>query len=171
MAKFSNSLKAMGASAFVATSALVGAPATLSFEGMRLAPYYDSVGVKTWCAGETEVGYKKEFSLTECNLLYNIRYGYYSMQTTFFYNDTAKGLVTPEVHAAMVDMSYNVGLPTVKKSGMIRNLNAGNAKAACNYILQYKFAGGNNCSVPGNKICWGVWDRRVKMNQLCLKGT
>ena len=140
-------------------------------KGYGFAPYYDSVGVKTWCGGETEVGYKEKFTMTECNLLYNIRYGYYSMQTTFFYNDKAKEIVTPEVHASMVDMAYNVGLGKVKTSGMIKNLNAGNAKAACNVILQYKYAGGKDCSLPGNKTCRGVWDRRVKMNQLCLKGT
>lgn len=170
MAKFSNSLKSMGAAAFVTASAAIGAPATLSFEGMKLAPYYDSVGVKTWCAGETEVGYKEKFTLGECSLLYNIRYGWYSFQTTLFYNDKANAVITPEIHAAITDMSYNVGLNRVKTSGMVRKLNEGKAREACNVILQYKYAGKYDCSIPGNKVCWGVWDRRVKMNQLCLKG-
>ncbi len=170
MAKFTNSLKAMGAASFISLAALTGAPATLNFEGMRLAPYYDSVGVKTWCAGETEVGYKEKFTLAECNLMYNIRYGWYSYQTTLFYNETAKALVTPEVHSAMVDMSYNVGLPTVQKSSMIRLINKGDVRGACNAILMYKFAGGKDCSAPGNRSCPGIWDRRQKINKLCLSG-
>lgn len=170
MAKFTNSLKSMGTAAFIVASATVGAPATLNFEGMKLAPYYDSVGVKTWCAGETEVGYKEKFTLTECNLLYNIRYGYYSYQTTLFYNDKARAVVTPEIHAAMVDMSYNIGMGSVKKSSMVRHLNDGNALAACDAILLYKFAGGRDCSDPKNRTCRGVWDRRLKMNKLCHQG-
>lgn len=163
-------LKAMGMASFITASAVIGAPITLNNEGMKLAPYYDSVGVKTWCAGETEVGYKEKFTLEECSLMYNIRYGYYSYRTAMMYNSTASGIVTPEIHAAMTDMSYNVGLSTVEKSSMIRNLNTGKPVEACDAITLYKFAGGIDCSKPGNKTCPGVWDRRLKMQKLCKKG-
>lgn len=156
----------------VAASSVIGAPMTLNNEGVKLHPYYDSVGVKTWCGGETEIGYKEKFTRGECVGLFNIRYGYYSVVTTTFYNQTAQAVVTPEIHAAITDMSYNVGLPTVKKSGMIRNLNAGNPSAACHKILTYKKAGGRDCSLDkGNpKGCYGVWTRRVQMFNLCMKG-
>jgi len=170
VARFGNTLRVVGTAGFITLSTAIGAPATLGFEGMKLTPYYDSVGVKTWCVGETEMGYKEKFTEKECNYLYQVRYGYYSIQTTMMYNEKAKSVVTPEVHAAIVDMSYNVGLGQVKKSSMIRSLNDGNVTNACNAILKYKYAGGQDCSLPTNRTCRGVWERRKKMNELCLKG-
>lgn len=154
----------------VAASISLGAPMTLMNEGMKLKPYYDSVGVLTWCGGETEVGYKESFTKEECADLFYMRYGYYSYATAEFYNDKAEEVITPKIHAALTDMSYNVGLPTVKKSSMIRELNAGHPVAACNAILKYKFAGGRDCSAPGNKSCPGVWTRRQQIHKLCIEG-
>lgn len=162
----SRSIKALGLGAFVTLSATIGAPMTLEFEGTKLAPYYDSVGVKTWCTGETEVGYKEKFTKSECDFLYSVRYGYYSMTTQTYYNDRARGLITPEMHAAFTDMSYNVGLGAVKNSSMVRLINEGKPYQACAAILLYKKAGGQDCSIR-NSNCYGVWKRRLKMHTLC----
>ena len=87
------------------------------------------------------------------------------------YNDTAKAIVTPEIHAAMTDMAYNVGLGTVEKSSMIKRLNSGDSKGGCNAILLYKLAGGKDCSLPANKkVCGGIWSRRQEFNKICLRG-
>ncbi len=160
----------MGAGAFVTASALIGAPQTLGQEGMKLAPYYDSVGVKPWCAGETEVGYKTSLNHADCSLLYNIRYGYYSMRVMEFYSPKAQSTVTPEVHAAIVDTAYNVGLGAIQKSTIIRRANEGKTMAACDAILLYKYVGKHDCSLPGNKVCSGVWKRRLQMHTLCKRG-
>ena len=167
--KIKHGKKTGGFALVLASGAVIGGPLTLQHEGMKLAPYYDSVGVKTWCAGETEIGYKEEFTQAECAALFSIRYGYYSERTALFYNEKAKKIVTPEIHAAFVDMAYNVGLGAVGKSSMIRDINAGNPVGACNSILLYKRAGGKDCSIRTNG-CYGVWLRRLKMNELCLKG-
>jgi lysozyme len=161
--------KTGGFALVVAAGAAIGAPITLNNEGMKLVPYYDSVGVRTWCGGETEIGYKEKFTEQECVKLFGVRYGYYSDRTAMFYNDVAKTVVTPEIHASMVDMSYNVGLPTVQKSSMIRELNAGRPANACAAILLYNKAGGLDCRVRSNN-CYGVWDRRLKIKKLCMKG-
>jgi GH24 family phage-related lysozyme (muramidase) len=170
MKPFSFSGTKKGLAALISASIALGAPITLGYEGMKLKTYYDSVGVKTWCAGETEIGYKEQFTLQECNELYQVRYGYYSWRTSEFYNETAKKIVSPEVHAAFTDMSYNIGLGAVAKSSMIKLTNIGQVKQACNAILFYKFAGGQDCSQPFNKTCRGVWQRRLQMHQLCMKG-
>lgn len=161
--------KTGGFALVIAAGAAIGAPATLQHEGMRLIPYYDSVHVKTWCGGETEIGYKEKFTKEECGDLFAIRYGYYSERTSLFYNETAKKILSPEIHAAFTDMSYNVGISNVGKSSMVREINAGNAAKACDAILKYKIAGGKDCSIRANN-CYGVWDRRLKMNELCRKG-
>lgn len=166
----SNSLAAMGVAAFLSVATAIGAPVTMYKEGVRLTPYYDSVGKLTWCVGETEKGYKKKFTFEECGVLYTARYGYYSTRTQLMYNSKAAHVVTPKMHAAFTDMSYNVGIGRVSSSTMIKRLNAGDARGACDAILLYKYAGGFDCSTPGNKVCAGVWTRRVEMHKMCLEG-
>lgn len=166
-----NTLKSVGVAGFIAASAVIGGPATLSHEGMKLKPYYDSVGVKTVCGGETEYVEDRQYTLQECTNLYSMRYGYYSLKTAGFYNETAKAIVTPPVHAALTDMSYNVGLERVRTSGMIRNINRGDLLGTCAVILDYKRAGGKDCSKPENKrFCGGIWTRRQQMHSLCMSG-
>lgn len=155
---------------FLAMVVSIGSPMALKHEGMKLKPYYDSVGVLTWCIGETEVGYKKEFTEQECKALFTMRYGFYAKAVYSMYNDTAKEIVTPEFSAAMTDMAYNVGISAVRKSSMIREINAGNGVKACDAIKRYKYAGGKDCSKPNNRTCRGVWSRRLEMHELCLSG-
>jgi lysozyme len=147
----------------------IGAPLTVSFEGQSLVPYYDSVGVRTVCHGETEHVEDRQYTTAECKDRFDIQYGFYSFATARMYNSKAQSVLTPEIHAAMTDMSYNVGLGAVEKSTMIKELNAGNPAAACNAILLYNKAGGRDCRVRSNN-CFGVWDRRLKIHKLCMKG-
>lgn len=163
--------KTGGFALVVLSGAAIGGPITLQHEGMKLVPYYDSAKVLTWCGGETEIGYKEKFTEKECSDLFAIRYGYYSERTALFYNDTAKEIITPEIHASMVDMSYNLGLTAVKNSSMIRELNAGNASRSCLAILKYKYVSGRDCSQPENKkFCGGIWTRRQMIYNLCMDG-
>lgn len=163
----------IGVAAFVALSSAIGAPLTMNLEAVKLAPYYDSIGKLTWCAGETEVGYKNKFTFSECSTLFKMRYGYYSLRTAEYYNSVAREIVTPEMHASFVDMSYNIGLGGVKNSSMIRLINQGDYVGACKAILLYKRAGKiKDCSLTKGqaKGCYGVWDRRLQMSKFCLKG-
>jgi lysozyme len=162
----------LGMSAFITLAATFGAPATMVKEGVELAPYYDKIGNKvTWCAGETEVGYKEKFTFEECGLLYHMRYGYYSMRVGMMYSETAKATVTPQIHAALTDMAYNVGLSSVERSTMMKRANAGDLKGSCEAILLYKYAGGRDCSQPANKrFCGGIWTRRLEFNKMCMQG-
>lgn len=67
-----------------------------------------------------------------------------------------------------LDWVYQYGSGKWAKSSMRRNLLAGNHKAACNSLLLYKFSGGYDCSIPGNKVCAGVWTRNLERNRDCL---
>jgi lysozyme len=154
---------------FIFLASTIGAPKTLENEGIVLYPYYDSVGVLTWCGGETEVGYKEKFIKQECTALFNTRYNQYSAAVLPMYNETARDVVTPDIHVAFTDMAYNIGINGVRKSSMIRKINAGNPKSACDAILKYKYAGGRNCSIRSSN-CYGVWRRRLEMHKLCIEG-
>lgn len=169
MKNLNNVIAKVGLSAFITLSATVGAPYTAYKEGLRLKPYMDGGGVKTWCRGETEVNYKEEFTEQECDVMFYIRYGMYSKSVALMYNDTAKAVVTPRMHAALVDMAYNIGINGVRKSSMMRLFNAGQPAKACEAFLLYKYAAGQDCSDPKNRTCPGVWTRRKETHKMCLE--
>lgn len=151
---------------FIGLSNDKGAPLTAAFEGEVLGNYIDTVGVETWCIGETEVGrlehgYTKEY----CMSLFLSRYSQYSKRVYDCYDAKAKRYVTPSMHAAFTDVFYNAGATC--KSGMIRFSKTGNPVAACRNILDWKIAGGKDCSVRSNG-CYGVWSRRVRLYHICI---
>lgn len=67
-----------------------------------------------------------------------------------------------------VDMTYNIGPGAFCKSTMAKKLNAGDYKGACDAILLYKYANKNDCSTPNNKVCGGLWQRRLADHNKCL---
>ena len=155
------------AAVFLLETSAVGSPMTAEFEGMVLNNYLDSVGVETWCVGETQMGYLPEGNYTEefCMTLFNARYPQYAAQLFACYSDKMKHYVTPAMHAAFTDVYYNTGAKC--KTGMMRNLKKGKPIKACDYILRYKNAGGKDCSDRTNN-CYGVWDRRLKFHAKCI---
>lgn len=72
---------------------------------------------------------------------------------------------------AYVDMAYNIGSGAFCGSTMVKRLNAGDYTGACNAILMWKRVDQQDCSVPGNRICWGLWQRRLATHQQCLGPT
>lgn len=74
----------------------------------------------------------------------------------------------PVEYDTMVDFSYQYGVPTLCKSSIVREANAGNYVASCEAYLRYRFAAGYDCSTPGNKRCWGVWARQKQRYEACM---
>ncbi|XVJ69956.1 MAG: lysozyme [Rhizobacter sp.] len=68
----------------------------------------------------------------------------------------------------LVDFTYQYGVATTCSSSMVREINAGNYVAACNAYTLYKRSGGFDCSIPGNKVCAGVWKRSLERQTKCL---
>jgi len=68
----------------------------------------------------------------------------------------------------MVDFAYQYGIPKLCASTMVREANAGNYDASCKGYLLYKTSGGFDCSIPGNKICAGVWARNQARYRKCM---
>lgn len=152
--------------AFIGLSVDKGAPMTQEFEGTVLANYIDVVGVETWCTGETQMGrMEKGYTPEYCRMLFLMRYSQYSTQVYDCYDAKAKRYVTPAIHAAVTDVFYNAGANC--NSGMIRSLKNGDPVKACNSILNWRKAGGKDCSVRSSG-CYGVWDRRLKVYAMCI---
>lgn len=68
-----------------------------------------------------------------------------------------------------IDWVYQYGTGAWSKSSMRMELLAGDYAAACNALLKYKFSGGHDCSIPGNKVCAGVWKRQLERHQKCME--
>lgn len=66
-----------------------------------------------------------------------------------------------------IDFMYQYGQSNWEKSSMRRHLLKGEHKQACDALLRYRYAAGYDCSTPGNKRCWGVWERQLKRHAQC----
>lgn len=67
-----------------------------------------------------------------------------------------------------MDWIYQYGTGAWKSSSMRRELMAGNYKVACDALLLYKKSGGFDCSIPGNRVCKGVWTRQLERHAACM---
>lgn len=67
-----------------------------------------------------------------------------------------------------LDFTYQYGTAAFANSSMLRNLKAGQYKAACDSLLKYKFVAGRDCSVRSNG-CYGVWTRQVERHKKCIE--
>lgn len=68
-----------------------------------------------------------------------------------------------------MDFIYQYGSGTWNSSSMRKHLLAGQHRQACDALLRYRFAGGFDCSTPGNKRCMGVWTRQQERHKQCLE--
>lgn len=141
-----------GALAFALT--LVG-----GFEGVRLAAYRDPVGIPTICFGSTQgvqMGQRK--SMQECNALLASELAHYAAAVERCVNVP----MTEARWAAMISFTYNVGEGAFARSTLLRKLNAGDTRGACDELLRWDKAMG--IRLPG------LTARRQEERALCLQG-
>lgn len=149
-------------------------------EGLSLTAYKDSAGIPTICYGETKgVKMGQRATLSDCQ-----------KQLIESAGEHAKALdglpmqLSDVALIGSVDFIYNVGVAGFNGSAVKRHLKnldytaAGKAALAWRYISKYQqkspgtgwvYKGGNrwtfDCSqyINGqrNKVCWGLWERRV----------
>ena len=68
-----------------------------------------------------------------------------------------------------MDFVGQYGIGTWRAGSPRRDLLAGNYVQACHSLLKYKYAAGYDCSTPGNKRCWGVWQRQLNRHAKCME--
>lgn len=68
-----------------------------------------------------------------------------------------------------MDWIYQFGTGNWASSSMKKDILAGKHVQACNDLLAWKRSGGFDCSIPGNKVCAGVWTRQLARNKACLE--
>ena len=66
-------------------------------------------------------------------------------------------------------LGHNVGARAVCNSSIVPKVQRGDYDAACNTILEFKYATKKDCSIRSNG-CYGVWLDRIATHKLCMTG-
>ena len=146
-------LAASGAGAVVIAAAVAG-----TFEGVRHQAYSDVGGVSTICYGHTHGVYPgMTATQAECKawLTQDVQRADAGVQRC------VHEPLTDGQRAALDDLAYNVGAPTVCHSEMVRLINAGAKPGVwCKHILRYVYADG--------QVLPGLVKRRRAEYEICV---
>lgn len=144
-----------------AAAAVVALAVTLvkPWEGYEPEPYRDIVGVLTVCYGETRNIQPRRYSQAECEAKLNSRLGQYLMELS---NCVGVPLRRHE-WAALLSLSYNVGVQAICKSTLVRQINSGAPPGVwCQQFDRWVYAGGRKIR--------GLEKRRAAEKRMCLGG-
>lgn len=128
-------------------------------EGREYAPYRDIVGVLTVCDGITgpDVVPGKTYTDAECNAL--------SLKHVEDHGAKLLQCITVRItqgyYDAITSWAYNVGVGAACGSTLIRLLNQGEYRAACDQLMRWNKAGGREVR--------GLTNRRMQERALCLR--
>lgn len=138
---------------------VIAIPLVADHEGKENKAYRDPVGIVTICHGHTATARMGQVkSDAECRaLLHRELSGSFTAL-----NRTVRVPVTEEQAAALASLVYNIGETKFRNSTLLKKLNAGDTKGACNEFLRWQYAGG--------KPLFGLAIRRADERALCLSG-
>lgn len=138
-------------------------PLVAKWEGLSLTPYFDIVGVRTWCHGETEGTPLPRYTEAECaEMLRSRLMVYHKRLLPYFTRETIAKRLPPKRHAAFDSLSYNVGTAGAGRSTAVRRLNDGIIAGSCAAIGWWNKAGG--------RVIRGLVNRRSEETALCMVG-
>jgi lysozyme len=143
-------------------------------EGNRNQAYQDVGAVWTICRGHARDVHAGDYKTDPvCDELFNED----MLGELEFLQDVVTVPVTLPRISALADTSFNIGHKAFKNSTMLRKLNAGDTRGACDELTKsWVYAGRlpdgrkRDCRVKSNG-CHGLVDRRERMRERCLRGT
>ena len=68
-----------------------------------------------------------------------------------------------------MDFVFNLGGANFCRSTLVRRLNSGDHKGACDEILRWIYVDGKDCRITASN-CYGIVRRRNEEHNLCLQG-
>ena len=153
-----NNALAIGSGALIGAGAIL-IPVLQGYEGLVLKAEPDPVGIPTICYGHTEgVRLGDSMSKQECDYLLAIEVMDYMKAVDFMVT-----VDMPETRlAALSSFAYNVGTENLRKSTLLKLLNAGHTREACNELKRWVYAKG--------KKLRGLAIRREDERKMCLEG-
>ena len=130
-----------------------------AFEGGFHHAYLDPPGIPTICYGSTK-GVKLYTTATDqqCAALL----GKDVRDAEKAVNDLVKVRISDKTKAALVSFVFNVGRGNFAKSTLLKKLNSGDIKGACNELPRWVYSGGKKLN--------GLVKRRNEELQLCKSG-
>lgn len=152
-------------------ASIVATPFIIQWEGTENKAYRDIVGVITICSGETR-GVKIGDYMTdaECEALTQNAVIEFSKGI----DDVVTVPMTAKYHASLTSWAYNVGLGAAKSSTLVRVLNTGDYKGACEQLIKKDYSSGRcrgyGCGYAGGRMIKGLQNRRKAEYELCVTG-
>ncbi|HEJ7916151.1 TPA: lysozyme [Serratia marcescens] len=131
-----------------------------SLEGVEYKPYRDVVGVLTVCNGHTgpDIIPDKTYTEAECKAMLD-------KDLVPFARSVERSVKVPASEyqkAALISFSYNVGVKAFESSTLLKKLNAGDSRGACDEMRRWNKAGG--------KVWKGLINRREVEREICNWG-
>ena len=151
------SLKTKSLQIAAAASIAIATPLIATWEGLETQAYKDIGGVWTVCYGETEkIQIGKIYSKEECDELLRARVpDYYTSAMRHVSRD-----IPITMRAAITSFVYNIGEGNWKKSTMLKKVNKGDLKGACEELDRWVYV--------ARMYVRGLYNRRQREKQLCL---
>lgn len=132
-----------------------------TFEGLRTVAYRDPIGIPTVCFGETR-GVKMGDSYTVAQCKDMLGDSLKEFETGMRACMKQPDAVPAGAYVASLSISYNIGTGAFCKSTLLRKLNAGDIRGACDEFRKWDKAAG--IRLPG------LTKRRLAERALCLNG-
>ncbi|EMF7563581.1 lysozyme [Serratia marcescens] len=156
----SASLKKKLSAAIAGGATAIAAVLIPSLEGVEYKPYRDVVGVLTVCYGHTgpDIIPDKTYTEAECKALLD-------KDLVPFSRSVERSVKVPASEyqkAALISFSYNVGVKAFESSTLLKKLNAGDSRGACDEMRRWNKAGG--------KVWKGLINRREVEREICNWG-
>lgn len=143
-----------------APAAFVAYDLTLPSEALVLSPYSDPVGLKTYCVGHLALKNEKikdKYSEEECMALF-------AKDWKKHLNELDSVVKVPYAsewqRQGLNDFTFNNGITNVKSSRLIKFVNEGRHREACDELVRWVFAKGKKLK--------GLVTRRDKTMPYCL---
>lgn len=128
-----------------------------SLEGVEYKPYQDVAGVWTVCNGITgpDVILGKTYTEKECKDLLQKHLIPYARSV----EKSVKVPISDFQKAALISFSFNVGVNAFERSSLLRYLNSGESKKACDALRQWVYV--DKKKIPG------LMNRREVEREIC----
>ena len=138
-----------GGAIAIASVLITGPSGNDGLEGVSYIPYKDIVGVWTVCHGHTgkDIMLGKTYTKAECKALLN---------------KDIKVNIPETTRGALYSFVYNVGAGNFRTSTLLRKINQGDIKGACDQLRRWTYAGGKQWK--------GLMTRRDIEREVCLWG-
>jgi lysozyme len=140
-------------------------------EGYSAKPYKDTGGVVTQGIGSTTKPDGTKIKISDPPITRKTAQEWAKAHVSkdeMAFRKSMPGVKLSQVEYDMyLDFTYNFGAANWRSSSMLRNLKAGNYKAACASLLKYKYVAKRDCSIRSNG-CYGVWKRQLERYDKCM---